>query len=188
MCHNINFANYFIYSQTNNYQIIIITNSTYTYAIFTYPCGEMQWSSVGTNKAAVVGYNAKSNFFYNHPLSGRHGIEYAVSCTNPGRRRKRNENNDDTCGLTEINCEEAINMNVPIIAQMCKCSNKLNNTDSNLITNVLQSLDHCPPTRQLAMQDVGRFVKQDDKCYVSGRRVVMNNISFTQQCCYDDAG
>lgn len=84
--------------QTNNYQAIIVTNFTHTYALFTYLCGEMQWSSVGENKAAVIGFSAKGEFFNNHPQSGTENVASAVSCSKLGRREKRFlDPSDDLC-------------------------------------------------------------------------------------------
>ena len=48
--------------QSNNYQAILVTDGLSTYIIFTYVCGEMQWSAVRGNIAAVVGYNTGAPF------------------------------------------------------------------------------------------------------------------------------
>ena len=37
-----------------------------TYAIFTYNCDDMEWSD-----EATIGFNAASDFYANHPLSGQ---------------------------------------------------------------------------------------------------------------------
>ncbi len=51
----------------NTFQAIAVSNGTESYALFTYKCGEMEWSD-----QAVIGYNGGSptDYFFNHPLSG----------------------------------------------------------------------------------------------------------------------
>ncbi len=76
--------------QTNNYQAILVTNNLDTFVIYIYMCGEMQWSSLGRNKAAVVGYNSEGNFFQNHPASGYDIVADIISCgIKQENRRKR---------------------------------------------------------------------------------------------------
>ena len=57
------------------------------YAVFSYICGEVQWSSVGENNIAVVGFNANGPFneeseisFKNYRLSGLRGVGSTISC------------------------------------------------------------------------------------------------------------
>ena len=169
-----------LHIQTNNYQAIIVTNITHTYALFTYLCGDMQWSSVGENKAAVIGFNAEGEFFYNHPQSGTENIANAVSCTNLGRRQRRSED-PDTC----LMFGEACDMHPDPVKQVCYCASRLDDDTAFDVDEVINRLDPCPPTLAQASIDTGRFVMQKDStCYVSGRTVVMNSNSFTQQCCY----
>ncbi len=51
----------------NTFQAIAISNGAESYALFTYKCGEMEWSG-----QAVIGYNggSLSDYYFNHPLSG----------------------------------------------------------------------------------------------------------------------
>ena len=51
----------------NTFQAVLITNGTASYAVFTYPCGSINWSTPST----VIGYNAAGLAFSNHPMSGR---------------------------------------------------------------------------------------------------------------------
>ena len=51
--------------QENTWQAILISNGTDSYAIFTYHCGDINWS-----RSTVIGYNAAGVVYMNHPLSG----------------------------------------------------------------------------------------------------------------------
>ena len=42
----------------------MITNGTKTYAVYTYHCGDIQWS-----EGSVIGFNAGGSYYVNHPLS-----------------------------------------------------------------------------------------------------------------------
>ena len=169
--------------QTNNYQAIIVTNFTHTYALFTYLCGEMQWSSVGENKAAVIGFSAKGEFFNNHPQSGTENVASAVSCSKLGRREKRFlDPSDDLCQFPTDGCD----MLPEPFSQICYCQSRLESDITFNVDEVVNQLDPCPDTVDKARADTGRFVKQTGTaCYVSGRTVVINGTSFTQQCCYN---
>ncbi len=54
-------------------------------------CGEMQWSSLGRNRAAVVGYNSEGNFFQNYPSSGSATVADIISCGINQENRRRGE-------------------------------------------------------------------------------------------------
>ena len=47
-----------------------------SYAIFTYMCGSLGWSG-----SATIGFNARGDYYANHPLSGLKSSN-AVSCAN----------------------------------------------------------------------------------------------------------
>ena len=49
----------------NNFQAILITNGTKSYAVYTYKCGELHWTL-----PATIGINAPPDNYYNHPLTG----------------------------------------------------------------------------------------------------------------------
>ncbi len=44
---------------------MVVTDGSKTYSIFTYQCDLLDWSN-----EATIGYNAASDYFENHPLSG----------------------------------------------------------------------------------------------------------------------
>ena len=54
----------FIKIQENTYQAILITDGTYSYAVFTYKCGLLEWGD-----DATIGFNAPGGFYHNHELS-----------------------------------------------------------------------------------------------------------------------
>ena len=53
-----------MYIQENTFQAILITDGTYTYTIFTYFCGLLEWGT-----SATVGYNAAENGYENYDPS-----------------------------------------------------------------------------------------------------------------------
>ena len=65
--------------QFNTYQAIAITDGSQSYAVYTYRCGDLQWSG-----GATIGFNGGpvGNLYANHPLSG--GIASSSACVNTG--------------------------------------------------------------------------------------------------------
>ena len=184
-----------IHAQFNNYQAIVVTNVSHTFVVFSYICGDIQWSVLGRNKAAVVGFNAGGKYFVNHPLSGYAGVGDAVSCTfDLGKRRKR-----------QITLVNNVGMQLPAdkekVERFEKC-NTASEDDKELlnaaqlnVTVLAQMLDPCPCTRRQAIMDRGRFRNQDNitqDCYVSTNPVELDlyftRSNLTQQCCYDNSG
>ena len=53
-----------LFSQSNTFQGIVITNGSKTYAVYTYHCDDVQWSD-----GSVIGFNAGGRYYANHPLS-----------------------------------------------------------------------------------------------------------------------
>ena len=56
----------------NTFQALLITDGTYSYAIFTYKCGLMEWDN-----GATIGFNAGGNVYANNDPSSN-----AVACVN----------------------------------------------------------------------------------------------------------
>ena len=48
----------------NSFQVILITDGTYSYAVFTYNCNYMEWSG-----SATIGFTAGSGNYNNHDPS-----------------------------------------------------------------------------------------------------------------------
>lgn len=47
------------------FQAILVTNGLKSYAVFTYRCGYLEWTSPTT-----IGLNAPLDYYFNHPLTG----------------------------------------------------------------------------------------------------------------------
>lgn len=174
--------------QTNNYQGIVVTDGLSTHVIFTYICGEIQWSSLGTNRAAVVGYNGVTSF-YNHPLSGFSSIGESISCTGEiGRRQKRQSVGQPTNMAIPLPVDPTLRMLIN------NCRRAATQDGVHLIgttpDELASMLEPCPCSLYQVNSDLGRFVRfsNNPPCYLSGPRIVnlpLGRISLTQQCCYD---
>ena len=69
-----------IRAQTNTFQAIIITDVFTTYVIYTYICGELEWTGPDF-RHAVVGYNIPGVGFRNERLSANPRIR-SIACRN----------------------------------------------------------------------------------------------------------
>ena len=178
--------------QTNNYQAIVVTNNTRTFVIFTYTCGEIQWSALGRNRAAVVGYNARGDYYDNHPSSGFSAIGNSVSCTFQLGRRQARQAPPSSNNMFDVGT------NTSVAQQRGECLTAIN-IDIVFLTggtpqNLVEMLDPCPYTLQQVREDFGRFVLQPGSfpssvCYVSAMFIsiqLVERFSLTQQCCYDE--
>lgn len=158
-------------------------------------CGELQWSALGRNRAAVVGFNTEGNFFGNHPLSGFPAIGDAVSCTfQLGKRRKRQDEEMPPANmLTELPADPELRVQVE------SCLNAFDFDVGVILIGTsaeeqAAKLDPCPCSRSQAAIDHGRFTPQNDQpgCFVSTNpiktRLLITQATFTQQCCYDSNG
>lgn len=158
-------------------------------------CGALEWSSVGRNRGAVVGYNARGNYFFNHPLSGFSSVGNSVACTFHLERRQRR--------LTPTTTNNMI-MRLPVdqrtVQMMAECLSALRFDASVRLLddpeNLVTMLDPCPPVSQNAQDDFGRFILQEGNfpsshCYVSARPLTVDLfttiVNLTQQCCYYDS-
>ena len=181
--------------QTNNYQAIIVTDGVSAFAVFNYICGELQWSGVGTNQAAVVGFNAEGTYYGNHPLSGFSSIGESVSCptTSDGRRRKRQQDEQDD--MTNMFMDLPVNMALNQMRMSCA---QWKNDDERFVTLdeipiLAAMLRPCPCTQKQARKDTNFIVFPEAQgCYLSIGPKIINRTSsdiqleLTQQCCYDD--
>ena len=174
--------------QVNNYQAIIVSDIERAYAVFTYKCGEIEWSSVGENNLAVVGFNANGPFdeeseipFKNYRLSGLRGVGGTIACeynpiTNfivrlPSTQRQRNQ----------IECIKALDTDSDILQ------------GEKTYSELAEMLKPCPCTLSQVSQDGARFIRQANSalnCYVSTNPVEVlvaktnDKLTLTQQCCY----
>ena len=62
----------FVTLQENTFQVILITDGTYSYTIFTYLCGLLEWDN-----GVTIGFNAASEIYENFIPSSS-----AVACLN----------------------------------------------------------------------------------------------------------
>ena len=177
--------------QVNNYQAIVVSGVLRAYAIFTYFCGGIQWSSVGQNGWAVVGFNAGTSsdnvesFFKNYRLSGLEGVGGNVSC--------------------EVKTSNITNLIIRLPAtEFPEQKNKLNcilalQEDRAILggetthAELAEMLDPCPCTRKQAVEENARFVPQtcpNTDCFISASPKIFEILStkttltVTQQCCY----
>ena len=166
--------------QTNNYQAIMVTDTLTTHVIFTYECGEMEWSRSGSN-AAVIGFSAGELYSHNHPLSGTTYIKDAVRCS------RSNVTNMFFTLPTTPNARDLIHR------QRCLRKYKeerrfLQGTD---VDNLARQLEPCPCTLLQAILDFGRYIRQSNTaCFISNIPVSYyvpagQHIQLTQQCCYN---
>lgn len=186
---------HYYFTQMNNYQAIIVTDGVSAYAVFNYICGGLQWSDIGTNGAkAVVGFNAESTFYSNHPLSGYSSVGEHISCpTNATRRQKRQQEE-------ETNMFVALPANGNLRESDIMDCRKLSMKDERLFISLNDTLsaasmiDPCPCTQKQAQRD-NTFIAFPDKsgCYVSIGFESFNSttdfpLELTQQCCYEASG
>ena len=86
----------FLFNQ-NTFQAILITDGTYSYTIFTYQCGLLEWDNGATIgvTAATIGFSAAGNPYKNYdlpplevacvntPYTNWSNVEYLLSNENP---------------------------------------------------------------------------------------------------------
>lgn len=153
-------------------------------------CGEVQWSSLGRGRAAVVGYNSEGNYFNNHPFSGLSAIGDAVSCTfDIGKRRKRET--DGTSLTNDVDNDPGVTGAVEDCLGAVGLDELLSNMQDPMV--LADMLPSCPCERDQIIRDYARFRKLDGpgNCYVSstptrimGIRLTTASNSLTQMCCY----
>ena len=173
-----------------------MTDTFRTYAVFTYKCGDIQWSGLNQNQGAVIGFDAEGNYFGNHPLSGSSSIGEAVSCTfDINKRRKRNaQQTGQVCDLTSNQLAVTGNFAMECrrigrqdISLFLKLFGQDHERDLGTFVNMF---DPCPSTMTQINNDLGRYIKQASdtitgvECYVSGKPIVRLSLNLTQQCCY----
>ena len=165
------------------------------YAIFSYNCGGIQWSSLGRNRPAVVGFNAMGAYFMNHPLSGFTEIGSAVSCiVDAGQKRKRQNDTsnmiiqlpvDNNVANTLSDCLTRYRADITLLI----ISQLINPQGPGDPQSLAAMLDPCPCTQNQARLDRGRYTLFNNNCYISARPTLVQlqaigQISLTQMCCY----
>ena len=159
------------------------------YAIFMYNCGDIQWSSVGQNSLAVVGFNAGTSsdntqqFFKNYRLSGFEGVGGNVSCevktSNLTNLIIRLPASESIIQNNKLNCILALENDTAILG------------GETTHAELAEMLDPCPCTRRQAQEDDARFIPQYSNryCFVSASPKSVEipstktTLQLTQQCC-----
>ncbi len=164
-----------------------MSDTIHTSMVFTYICGDLQWSAFGSGRnAAVVGYNSAGDRYFNHRLSGYTSIGDSLSCAvRLGKRRKRQSG----VRSTSMDVQNTI----------AECSS-MQEFDKSIyisfdISNYVSMLEPCPCEKSQADLDTARFRPQNDNinCYVSMKPLFTpphvlksTSDSIVQQCCYND--
>ena len=60
--------------QGNSFQAVLLTDGAKSYAVFTYNCGDLDWSN-----AATIGFNTPADYRFNHPVSGTDFVD-EIAC------------------------------------------------------------------------------------------------------------
>ena len=170
--------------QQNSYQAIVITDGADSYALFTYNCEQMQWT--GYWQHGVVGYNAKGDYYDNHPASGFEVVGTAVACAN------------DLYGTPWNNLifKTSLPRDFELNAKKeCRDTFRLDSQRIQApISEIERSLEPCPCTLWQAQRDWARFSLDWNNylCYVQVFPVQVEvkegTAYFTQQCCYSPSG
>ena len=185
--------------QTNTFQGAIITDTVRSFYVFSFTCGEIQWSGQGS-ETAIVGYNSGGNFFNNHPANGLPDIGQIISCTrymipNIRRRRKRQivQRNGSPSG--ECPADAATQM----AKGLCLAIAAADNTAFRDVNNDLRdsngsrwnaTLPKCPPTgiKLDLSPEFEPFSLQTGDCHRSKNTFIPSGVEgyvFVSICCYD---
>ena len=155
-------------------------------------CGEMEWSSVGENNLAVVGFNANGPFneelevsFNNYRLSGYEGVGSTISC----------ENSPVTNFICRLPSTQAQRDQVECISALDKDTELLHEETTH--EALARMLKPCPCTLSQIRQDYASFLEQENtaqNCFISTYPVTYqitesgDTFTLTQQCCYSSRG
>ena len=62
--------------QTNTFQGVLVTDYSRSFAVFTYYCGDLEYSN-----GATIGFSSRDGLFANHPATLR-GSAQSIACLN----------------------------------------------------------------------------------------------------------
>ena len=183
------------FPQTNTYQGIVIVSGIEAYTIFTYMCGDIQWSTIGT-ESAVVGYNAKGGYTHNVHGSSLSSIGELVSCTVSAIVQSKRET-----APAELTLKMASNPALKLAFDDCKNAVDDDETlfsiggcipDDCDPNQIISEVEPCPCTSQQAENDC-RFTRDNlislnKMCFIQKIphfRQAIIRVEFVQQCCYN---
>ena len=187
--------------QTNTFQGVIITDSVHTYYVFSFTCGEIEWSGQGF-ETAIVGYNSNGDYFINHPTNGFSDIGEIISCTihtlSEGRRKKRQNvmNPDGTIPAGECPADQAIQERKQSCIELALSDDffienfddlkDFNNQDWTILSK-------CPQTKDklIISPEFKPFLLQTSDCHRSKKPFVpggsvQRHYEFVSVCCYNE--
>lgn len=186
--------------QTNTYQAVIVTDAIHSYYIFTFICGDIQWSGLGF-ETAIVGYNSNGDYFSNHPANGFPEIGEIVSCTRRivfRRRRKRQQIENDGSLVNEMPANEEIQMNINICLNLDLPEINMIRDGNGDIVNLLNVLPRCPRLQNEVNRRTEFVVfEEGNDCFRSTPSFTPNfernpqfveTVEFVSVCCYDNSG
>ena len=176
--------------------------------MFTFNCGDLNWSGQGF-QTAIVGFNSQADFFVNHPANGFPDIAEIVSCRReiapPGRRKRVADG-----GGGSTSNQIAMNMDLAMTLQLCLAragdddagfqdlTNLENLFGPPQVINVVDELPACPPTLVHASIDpmFQAFPEQttaDAECFRSTQEyeppfgfIPTRSYTFVSVCCYSN--
>ena len=165
--------------QTNTYQAVLITNLEESYAIFTYECGELQWS--GMDSFPTIGFNAPSDGTYvNHPLTAQEDAT-GIACSS-------NEHINNVNVIYQISKGQSA---VEEQKRMCLAwyISDFDNYDASLIDDYDRFTTPCPCTIfQAWIDNRFRFIFNPSKTsYCLTTRFLTFGVAL-RECCYSFDG
>ena len=191
--------------QTNTYQVAIVTDHLKTFPLFTYVCGQMEWTATKSGKHATVGYNGYGDQFINHPASGFRFIVDEIACSQ--RTQASGKRQVLTApGNGGFNPGGGTGVGGTPFLDFIACQNFITQYENPVFRNRLMEAERkispCPPTTSQAARDYRFFQQPNTDCYISilsegvtsqptfcpdaafGRNPGGPSYSFTRQCCY----
>lgn len=169
--------------------------------MFSYACGDIQWSGLGS-ETAIVGYNSQAKFFDNHLGNGFEDIGELVSCTRQivSGRKKR-----DDGGVRGFGSTGCVFSDEELQQSKIDCVNRADFDDVNFpeevtgngitVENVVDQLPRCPATlAQVLVSPAFERYDQPPNCFQSICRYepislfLQRLYKFISVCCYDETG
>ena len=173
-----------------------------SFYIFSFTCGEIEWSGQGS-ETAIVGYNSNGDYFANHPANGFPDIGRIISCTrymipNRGRRKRQAIGQEIQMPSGECPADPAVQMakrECVSIAMSDDASFMDISTLRDANGGDITTLSKCPPTKaQLGIStEFEPFTVQTGDCHRSKNTFdpslkgsgLQRPYIFISVCCYD---